>query len=50
MSTLQIAYMSKSPLDWWDSIYISPILLILNQYFNNFVPEVYMLYFCLVRT
>ena len=45
---LQIAYMSRSPLDWWDSIYISPLLLALNQYCNNAVPELWMLYFCLV--
>jgi hypothetical protein len=40
--------MSKSPLDWWDSIYISPIMMILNQYFNNILPEMTMLYICLV--
>jgi hypothetical protein len=40
--------MSKSPLDAWDSIYVSPILMMLNQYFDNMVPELTMLYICTV--
>ncbi|GMR59264.1 hypothetical protein PMAYCL1PPCAC_29459, partial [Pristionchus mayeri] len=39
-----VAYMSRSELYIWDSIYFGPLFVILNQYWNLVVPEVPLLY------
>uniref|UniRef100_A0A914VNL3 diacylglycerol cholinephosphotransferase n=1 Tax=Plectus sambesii TaxID=2011161 RepID=A0A914VNL3_9BILA len=36
---LVIAHMSKSPLDLWDWIYLAPIMMMLNQYYDYCVSE-----------
>lgn len=41
---LQIAHMSKSEMGYTDFGLFGPVLLFLNQYFNNFLPEVFVLY------
>lgn len=40
----QVAHMSKSELEYWDSVYFGPALLFMNQYFDFFVPEYYVLW------
>ena len=35
--------MCKSELEYWDSVYFGPALLFMNQYFDFFVPEYYVL-------
>lgn len=40
--------MTRSEMDYLDSVLIGPALLFLNQYFNNFFPEYYVLWLCLV--
>lgn len=44
----QIAHMTKSEMGYSDYGYIGPFLLFLNQYFNNFLPEIYVLYIALL--
>lgn len=41
---LVVAHMSKSEMNLFDSGLIGPLLLFLNQYFNEFVPEYYVLW------
>ncbi|XP_031640940.1 cholinephosphotransferase 1 isoform X2 [Contarinia nasturtii] len=45
---LVIAHMTKSEMGYTDYGHIGPLLLFLNQYFNNFVPEIYVLCLALV--
>lgn len=40
--------MTKSEMGYTDYGHIGPLLLFLNQYFNNFLPEVYVLYIALI--
>lgn len=42
--------MSKSPLNGWDSAYIGPLTLCINQYFNLLIEEHYVLWFFLVSS
>lgn len=45
---LVIAHMTKSEMDYLDSILIGPGMLFLNQYFNTFMNEHVVLWLCLV--
>ncbi|CAF0722032.1 unnamed protein product [Brachionus calyciflorus] len=45
---LIIAHMTKGEIFLLDSCLIGPILLLLNQYFSYIIPELPVLYFCLV--
>ncbi|XP_023229349.1 cholinephosphotransferase 1-like [Centruroides sculpturatus] len=45
---LVIAHMTKSEMDYLDSILIGPGMLFLNQYFNTFMNEYVVLWLCLV--
>ncbi|KAF6029573.1 CEPT1 [Bugula neritina] len=47
---LIVAHMCKSELPYWDSIYFGPALLFLNQYFDFFFPEKYVLFIATVYT
>jgi hypothetical protein len=40
--------MTRSEMDYLDSVLVGPALLFLNQYFNNFFQEYYVLWLCLV--
>lgn len=40
--------MTKSELDYFDSILIGPGMLFMNQYFNTFINEYIVLWLCLV--
>lgn len=40
--------MTKSPIEYIDSILMGPAMLFLNQYFNSILPEYYVLCVCLV--
>lgn len=40
--------MTKSEMGYTDAGHIGPLLLFLNQYFNNFLPEIYVLYIALI--
>ncbi|XP_055314568.1 choline/ethanolaminephosphotransferase 1 isoform X3 [Sitodiplosis mosellana] len=44
---LVIAHMTKSEMGYMDYGHIGPLLLFLNQYFNNFLPEIWVLYLAL---
>lgn len=41
--------MTKSEMDYMDWSLLGPTMLFLNQYFNNFVKEHYILWICMVR-
>ncbi|XP_022670928.1 cholinephosphotransferase 1-like [Varroa jacobsoni] len=43
---LIVAQMSKSKMKYTDYALFGPVCLFLNQYFSEFLPEVYVLYFC----
>jgi len=45
---LVIAHMSKSEMGYLDSGLVGPLILFLNQYFNEFIPEYYVLWMALV--
>jgi len=45
---LIVAHMSKSPLNTWDSAYIGPIAVCINQYFNCCIGEHILLWFFLI--
>ncbi|XP_046459527.1 cholinephosphotransferase 1-like isoform X1 [Daphnia pulex] len=45
---LVVAHMTRSEMDYLDSVLIGPALLFLNQYFNNFIQEYYVLWLCLL--
>lgn len=44
----QVAHMTKSEMDYTDSSLVGPLLLFLNQYFNTFFNEYYVLWVCMV--
>lgn len=44
----QVAHMTKSEMEYLDWGLLGPLCLMLNQYFNNFLPEYYVLWFCLI--
>merc|ERR1719342_749641 len=41
---LVVAHMCKGEITHRDASLFAPMLLILNQYFNSFIPEIYILY------
>lgn len=41
--------MTKSEMDYMDWSLLGPTMLFLNQYFNTFVPEYYVLWLCMVN-
>ncbi|XP_053671489.1 cholinephosphotransferase 1 [Anopheles nili] len=45
---LVVAHMTKSEMEYFDLGLIGPMCLFLNQYFNSFLPEYYVLWFCLL--
>jgi len=45
---LVVAHMTRSEMDYLDSVLVGPALLFLNQYFNNFIQEYYVLWLCLI--
>ncbi|KAL3266412.1 hypothetical protein HHI36_010588 [Cryptolaemus montrouzieri] len=45
---LVVAHMTKSEMDYTDLSLIGPSMLFLNQYFNTFITEYYVLWLCLV--
>ncbi|XP_057379785.1 cholinephosphotransferase 1-like isoform X1 [Daphnia carinata] len=45
---LVVAHMTRSEMDYLDPVLIGPALLFLNQYFNNFIQEYYVLWLCLI--
>lgn len=47
---LVVAHMSKSEISKLDSVFIGPLLLFLNQYFNTFLNEYMLLWVALVYT
>ena len=40
--------MTKGEIYLFDTILTGPVILLLNQYFSYLVPELYVLYLCLV--
>lgn len=40
--------MTKNEMDYFDSSMFGPAMLFLNQYFNFFIPEYYVLWSCVV--
>lgn len=47
-SLLQVAHMTKNEMEYLDSSLIGPAMLFLNQYFNFFIKEYYVLWLCFV--
>jgi len=45
---LVVAHMCKGEITHRDASMLSPLLLIMNQYFNTVIPEIYILYFSLL--
>lgn len=45
---LVVAHMTKSEMDYMDWSLLGPIMLFLNQYFNTFIKEYYVLWLCLI--
>ncbi|XP_065158432.1 choline/ethanolaminephosphotransferase 1 isoform X2 [Atheta coriaria] len=45
---LVVAHMTKSEMDYMDWSLLGPAMLFLNQYFNTFIPEYYVLWICLI--
>lgn len=45
---LVIAHMTRSEMEYLDWGLLGPLLLFLNQYFNCFLPEIYVLWFALI--
>ncbi|XP_057662573.1 choline/ethanolaminephosphotransferase 1 isoform X5 [Diorhabda carinulata] len=45
---LVVAHMTKSEMDYTDWALMGPAMLFLNQYFNTFINEYYVLWLCLV--
>ncbi|XP_075972335.1 choline/ethanolaminephosphotransferase 1 bbc isoform X6 [Anticarsia gemmatalis] len=43
---LVVAHMTKSEMDYYDWSLLGPAMLFLNQYFNNALPEYYVLWLC----
>lgn len=40
--------MTKSEMEYLDSVMLGPLMLFLNQYFKSFLPEYYVLWLCVV--
>ncbi|CAL1281987.1 unnamed protein product [Larinioides sclopetarius] len=47
-STVAVAHMTKSEVEYLDPIFVGPGMLFLNQYFNTFFNEYVVLWLCLV--
>jgi hypothetical protein len=47
---LVVAHMTKSEIEYLDSVLIGPTMLFLNQYFNTFITEYYVLWVALIWT
>ncbi|XP_063696938.1 cholinephosphotransferase 1 isoform X1 [Culicoides brevitarsis] len=45
---LVVAHMTKSEMEYFDWGLIGPLFLFLNQYFNNFLPEYFVLWFAMI--
>ncbi|KAJ8919490.1 hypothetical protein NQ315_002111 [Exocentrus adspersus] len=45
---LVVAHMTKSEMDYMDWSLLGPTMLVLNQYFNTFINEYYVLWMCLI--
>ncbi|XP_045492733.1 cholinephosphotransferase 1 isoform X1 [Colias croceus] len=45
---LVVAHMTKSEMEYYDWSMLGPAMLFLNQYFNNALPEYYVLWLCTV--
>lgn len=45
---LVVAHMTKSEMNWFDKGLIGPLMMILNQYFNEFIPEYLVLWLALL--
>lgn len=45
---LVVAHMTRSEMDYLDTVLVGPALLFLNQYFNTFISEYYVLWLCLL--
>ncbi|KAJ8981160.1 hypothetical protein NQ317_013826 [Molorchus minor] len=45
---LVVAHMTKSEMDYMDWSLLGPAMLFLNQYFNTFINEYYVLWLCLI--
>ncbi|CAK1578867.1 unnamed protein product [Parnassius mnemosyne] len=45
---LVVAHMTKSEMDYYDWSMLGPSMLFLNQYFNNALPEYYVLWMCTI--
>ncbi|CAG9792249.1 unnamed protein product [Diatraea saccharalis] len=45
---LVVAQMTKSEMDYYDWSMLGPAMLFLNQYFNNAIPEYYVLWLCTI--
>ncbi|KAK9759052.1 hypothetical protein QE152_g210 [Popillia japonica] len=45
---LVVAHMTKSEMDYMDWSLLGPTMLFLNQYFNTFIPEYYVLWLCML--
>nr|CAH7754500.1 unnamed protein product [Callosobruchus chinensis]CAH7757637.1 unnamed protein product [Callosobruchus chinensis] len=45
---LVVAHMTKSEMEYTDSSLLGPTMLFLNQYFNTFINEYYVLWLCLI--
>ncbi|KRT79182.1 hypothetical protein AMK59_8198, partial [Oryctes borbonicus] len=43
-----VAHMTKSEMDYMDWSLLGPTMLFLNQYFNTFIPEYYVLWLCMI--
>lgn len=46
--SFQVAHMTKNEMQYLDSSLIGPAMLFLNQYFNFFIKEYYVLWMCFV--
>ncbi|XP_076295289.1 choline/ethanolaminephosphotransferase 1 bbc isoform X3 [Lasioglossum baleicum] len=47
-STVAVAHMTKNEMQYLDSSLIGPAMLFLNQYFNFFIKEYYVLWLCFI--
>ncbi|CAH2092343.1 unnamed protein product [Euphydryas editha] len=45
---LVVAHMTKSEMEYYDWSLLGPTMLFLNQYFNNAIPEYYVLWLCTI--
>ncbi|XP_072942211.1 cholinephosphotransferase 1 isoform X2 [Epargyreus clarus] len=45
---LVVAHMTKSEMEYYDWSMLGPAMLFLNQYFNNAIPEYYVLWLCMI--